>query len=356
MHPLRLLSAAGQVAAHLRSELEAERWTGKMPGVNSLSAELGVNRKTVEAALRQLERDGILLGQGPGRMRLIIPAGTKAASSLRVAMLTYETSDRFLAYIVELQHALTNAGHSAVFPGKALTDLGMDVARIARLVKQTAADAWVVQSGSREVLEWFLAQPAPVFALFGRREGLPIAATGPDKIPAITAATRQLIALGHRRIVILCRGERRKPGPGRGERAILDELTAHGIPTSDYNLPDWEETPEGFQKLLTSLFKVTPPTALIIEEAPLFVAAQQFLSRSGLRSPEQVSLICSDSDPAFAWCQPAITCIRWDASPIIRRIVRWAADVSRGRKDIRQTSTPAEFIPGGTIGPAPPGG
>ncbi len=355
MHPLLLLSAAGQVAAHLRRELEAGRWTGKLPGVNSLAAELGVNRKTVETALRQLERDGLLLGQGPGRMRLIIPAGTKPAPSLRVAVLTYDTADRSLAYIVELQHALTAAGHSAVFLAKALTELGMDVTRIARLVKQTPADAWVVQSASREVLEWFHARPAPVFALFGRREGLPIAATGPDKIPAITVATRRLIALGHRRVVILCRGERRKPGPGRSERAILNELAAHGIPTSNYNLPDWEETPEGFQKLLTSLFKVTPPTALIIAEAPLFVAAQQFLARRGLCSPEHVSLICSDSDPAFAWCQPPIACIRWDAGPLIRRIVRWAADVSRGRTDIRQTSTPAKFIPGGTIGPAPTG-
>ena len=36
---------------------------------------------------------------------------------------------------------------------------------------------------------------------------------------------------------------------------------------------------------------------------------------------------------------------------MVRRIVRWAANVSRGKHDLRQTLTPAEFVPGGTIGP-----
>lgn len=350
---MRILSAAAQVAVHLRREVEQGHWSGCMPGVGWLAAELGVNHKTVEAALRQLEGEGLLAGQGPGRRRLIVPPDGKSARPLRVAILTYESADRFLTYIVELQHAMTEAGHATVFSGKSLIELEMDVARIGRLVKQTEADAWVVLAGSREVLQWFSEQPVPAFALFGRREGIPIASTGPDTHTPLVAATRQLVALGHRRIVILCRGERRKPSPGITERAILDELTASGIATGDYNLPDWEETAEGFQALLKSLFRVTPPTALIIGEGLLFVATQQFLAKRGLRVPEQVSLVCTDSDPSFIWCKPTIAHLRWDTDPFVRRIVHWAATVSRGRKDVKQTRTAVEFVPGGTIGPAP---
>ena len=68
--------------------------------------------------------------------------------------------------------------------------------------------------------------------------------------------------------------------------------------------------------------------------------------------PEDVSLICTDSDPNFAWCEPSIAHIRWDYLPVVRRIVRWAANVSIGKTDLRQTSTKAEFVEGGTIGPA----
>jgi hypothetical protein len=44
--------------------------------------------------------------------------------------------------------------------------------------------------------------------------------------------------------------------------------------------------------------------------------------------------------------------IRWDYRPVVRRVVRWAANVSHGKDDRRQTLTKAEFVEGGTIGPA----
>lgn len=324
-----------------------------IPGVNQLAEELGVNHKTVEAALRQLEHEGVLLGQGQGRRRLIAQRRLKAVRPLRVAILLYEPEDRHLAYILELQHALVEAGHNAIFAAKFLTQINMDVGRVRRLVKHTGADAWVVVAGSREVLEWFITQPAPTFALFGRREGLSTAATGPDKVPAVAAATRHLIGLGHGRIVFVVRRVRRLPALGRSERAFLDELKARGVPVGEYNLPEWEENTEGLQELLRSLFRVTPPTALIIDEAPLFAATQQFLAGRGIRVPQQVSLVCTDADPSFTWCMPAISHIRWDSAPVIRRIVRWADGVSRGKKDLRQTFTPAEFVIGGTVGPVP---
>ena len=355
MHPLRLHSAAEQVAMHLRRELARGHWVGSLPGVGALAAELGVNHKTVAAALRQLEQEGQLAGLGPGRKRRIIGPKGGAARPMRIALLEYDQLTRAEGYMIELHHSLRASGHAAFFTEKCLLELGMDVARIARFVRQTEADAWVIAAGSREVLEWFCARPVPAFALFGRREGLPIPGTGPDKVPAMIAATRSLIGLGHRRIVVVARRERRLPEPGRAERAILEELKAHGVPVGAFNLPDWEETREGFHGLLRSLFQTTPPTALIIDEAPLFVAVQQFLAEGGIRVPEQVSLVCTDADPVFAWCLPTVAHIRWAPAPVVRRIVRWAVAVSRGLKDVKQTLTPAEFVAGGTIGPAPVG-
>ena len=150
--------------------------------------------------------------------------------------------------------------------------------RVARLVRRTEADAWVVGAGSREVLEWFAAQPVPVLALFGRRRGLPIAGVGPDQVSAHVAVARRLIELCHRRIVMLARRMRRLPVPGAVERAVFDEMAAHGIATGAFNLPDWEETSEGYHGCLKELFRLTPPTAMIIDEAPFLVAALQSIS------------------------------------------------------------------------------
>ena len=343
------------MAAHLRAELSGGRWSGMMPGKSRLARELGVSGKIVVAALGQLEREGLLVGQGPRRRRRIVPPDSKTTLPMRIAILLYEPPALAAGYMVELQHLLVEAGHSAFFAEKSLLELGMKVPAIRRLMEKTQGDAWVVNAGSREVLEWLSTQPTPTLALFGRRRGLPIAAVGPDKPPVMAMITRALIDLGHRRIVLLCRSTRRLPEPGESERAFLNELKAHGITTGAYHMPDWDESIGGFHRLLQTLFRITPPTALIIDEAPFFVAAQQFLAGQELRVPGDVSLVCTDASPDFAWCQPPITHIRWDSRPVVRRIVRWAANVSHGRKDLRQTLTPAVFVRGGTIGP-PKGG
>jgi DNA-binding LacI/PurR family transcriptional regulator len=346
------LSTVEQMTAHLRAELSGGRWSGTMPGVHRLAAELAVNRKTVEAALRLLEAEGLLVPQGPGRRRRIRGAEGLARSALRVVVLLYEETDRKLGYMLDLQYRLIEAGHAASLAPKTLRSLGMDAERVARFVNETGADAWVVFGGPREVLEWFADQPVPAFALFGRRRTVRMAGTGPDKVPILLEVVRRLVALGHRKIVLLVREEQRKPQPGLLARTFLDELEVCGIPTSSYNLPDWEDSPEGFRHCLDSLFQVTSPTALIIDETFLFTVAQQHLARHGILAPEHISLVCADPDPTFAWFHPTISHIRWDSRPVVRRIVRWAANVSRGKKDLRQTMTPTEFVSGGTIGPA----
>ena len=353
MKPIRLLSAVEQTAAYLREGLRQGRWRGRLPGVVRLAAECLVSKGVVRAALRQLETEGLLASRGQGRSRTVaVPGGAGAPQrSLRVGILLFEREDQHVGYMVELQHALATAGHVTFFADKSQVDLHFEVRRVLRQVSQTPADAWVVSAGSREILQWFAAQPVPAIALFGRRNGVPIASSGPDKVPAYTEATRQLLRHGHRRIVLLCRKLRRLPEPGRIERAFLAELAAQGCPVSDFNLPDWEETGAGFHALLGALFRSTPPTALIVDEAPLFIATQQFLAGRNLLVPKHVSLVSADYDPAFEWCQPAISHMRWDFGPVIQRIVRWAAAVSQHRPDLKQALFPAEFVTGGTIGP-----
>ena len=353
MNPFHNLTVSEQVAAHLQREILEGRVPELMPGVLRLEKEMGVNRKTVEAALRLLETEGLLIPQGSGKRRKIAEtAERRNAKPLRLAILLYERGDQNLDLVLDLQHMLTDAGHM-VFPSpKSLTELGMDVARVARMVEQTEADAWLVAGGTSDVLEWFASRSIPVMALFGRRRQFQIASVGPDKLPAIRAATETLIGLGHRRIVYLTRSANRFPRPSAAVQAFLDELTAAGISPSPYHIPEWKDTTEGLFACLESLFKVTPPTAMILGEIPFLVAAQQFLASKKLRVPLEISLVCTDDSPNFAWCKPEITHIRWDKRPVVRRIVRWADKVAHGGTDLRHVFTPAEFVRGGTIGPA----
>lgn len=350
MKPFRSFSAVEQLAAHLRSEIMAGALGGTLPGVHRMAKELGVSPKSVVAAVAQLEHEGLLSGQGARRRCRIVPQVDRTASALRVAILPYESSDQMLPYVHDLEHRLRIAGHVPVFTSKSLTDLGRDPQRVAVHVGRLEADAWVVFSGSREILDWFASQPLPVFALYGRRRSVAIAGAGPDKVPAIRKVVQRLVSLGHQRIVLIAREERRKPRPGASEQAFLDELKTQGIATSSYNLPDWRETPEGFTRCLDGLFQLTPPTALILDEALFLIVAQQHLARRGILSPEHVSLACFDPDQSFDWFLPRIAHIHWDPQPVVRRILRWVENVALGKEDRRHTETKAEFVEGGTIG------
>lgn len=351
MSQLSILSPSQQVAQYLRARILRGTWNALMPGAPQLAEEFGIDRKTVEAALKLLEQEDLLIAQGPGKKRKINLSKNLTRSKLRIALLACEDSDRSMNYMVEVHHKLTEDGHNAFYAPRYLNDLNMDVKRVARLVKQTEADAWIVLSATREVLAWFAEQPFPSFAMFGRRIGLQIPSVGPDKLPPLLEATRALIRFGHRRIVLMARPRRRLPVPGTSETAFLEELKKHGLPVGDYNLPPWEETIEDFYARLEVLFRSTPPTALIVDEVVLFIAAQQFLAKKRLRVPEDVSIICTDSDQCFDWCQQEISRISWDITPVVRRVVRWAAQIGHDKTDFRQTLTPARFVTGGTIGP-----
>lgn len=343
-----------QVAAHLREDIRRGRWKESMPGKERLSRELEVSPRTVQRALKALEDEGTLEAQGGGRRRKVLARKAEVEPRpLLVRILTYDRSDEGLVHHVHLQGELQKAGHTAIFTAKSLQDLGMDVKRVARFVEQTEADAWVVCSGARPVLEWFADRSVPSFALFGSSSGVRIASMAPRKNPALKMAVRCLVELGHRRIVMLVREERLKPYPASFEQTFLNELTASGIVIGSYNLPLWEDNCSGFHRCLDALLGRTPPTAFIVSEPMLFHAAKDHLARRGLLAPEHVSLICDDPDLTFGWCKPSIAHIAWDHKPIVRRVLRWASNVARGRIDQQQSFTLAKFVAGGTYGPVP---
>jgi DNA-binding LacI/PurR family transcriptional regulator len=351
--PQSFRSITTQVTEHLRTHLLQGRWQGALPGRDQLASELGVNRKTVEAALRQLEKEKLLINPGQGKRRRIKPGASRASNSLRVALLLSHRSEQGWEVITEILHRLRQAGHEAFYAEKTLGELGMKPSRVASLVSRTPADVWLVVAASREVLEWFIASSLPTLAIFGRILELNIPAVAPKKIPPLLDATRTLLKLGHRRIALINRPRRRRPQPGVPEQAYLDELKAHGIQPNAYHMPEWDETLTSFHAMLEALFRVTPPTALIVDEAEFFVAVMQFCLGRRLRVPEDISLICTDDHPVFTWCQPKVAHIAWDYAPVIRRVLQWVENIRQGRPDSRQTFTAARFVPGGTVaGPA----
>jgi DNA-binding LacI/PurR family transcriptional regulator len=341
-----------QVVELLREGMLSGRWQGTLPGRDQLAGELGVSHTTMEAAMRRLTKEGLLVSQGTGKRRRIVLSGRSVVPrDYRILFLPYESDVPGLPQVLDLMDQLRKAGFAVEAAPKSLLDLDMDVKRIARLVQQNPADAWIVGSGSREVLEWFSQQSAPAYAYFGNKADIPIAGCSVRRnIPLLV---RRLYEMGHRRIVLLIREEHLLPKLSFFATLFMESLEEVGLAPNSYNLPLWGYQPEGLRRCLDSLYRVTPPTALIITEMSILLSVRDYHAHRGFISPRDVSLISLDQSDYFAWCDPPVAHFVWDARSLNRRVVRWAKNVAFGKEDRRQIFATTKFIEGGTIGPAP---
>ena len=353
MKPFRPLSTSDQLAQYLREEITSGRLTGTMPGNKHLVQSLGVNSVTTTKAVQQLEHEGLVINQGDRRSRLIAPLDSLPTSSLRIGMLYYDDTNASRHETLLLNKELADAGHTIVAAPKNMAELRMDVKRITKLVKSVDVDAWVIYAGSREILDWFEQQDLPAFALYGRLNQVKLASMGIRKTLATDDLISKLVEYGHERIVLLAREERRSPELGLPEKKFLEQLESCGIQTGPYNIPNWEDTPEGLKEIIDSLFLYTPPTAIIVSDSSLFHAIQIHLAHKGFLAPTHISLFCNDYEDSFKWARPSIAHISWDHRPVIRRIVQWSKNIAQGKQDKRKSLTKATLIEGDTIGPAP---
>lgn len=356
--PLRRLPLAEQTATHLREGFQSGRWIGQLPGVLQLAAELTVSKHTVRAALKALEEEGWIEDCGAGRKKRIVTQGNlnPVRRTLRIGLMIYgpledETAPA-IKVILGVRREIELAGHVCVFAERSLEQIKDNLTKISRCVKTANADAWIVYVGSRVVLEWFAAQPFPVFANGGRYHHLPVASSATRIAPALESAVNTLVNHGHRRIVLLIETLFRKPTLIPSLESYLSFLEAGGIAATDYNLPHFEDTAEDLERCLDGLFRITPPTVLIVHSANHFVAVSSFLARRGLRVPRDVSIICMFTDPALNLCLPYPDHFRMPQREHIDRISRWVNGVAKGRPDKREVIFDAVYVPGGTVGPA----
>lgn len=364
--PLRRLSVIDQAVEHLSDGIRSGRWKNHLPGMIKLAGELGVSRNTTVEAVRRLIAEGVILpaaGCNPHAIAGLTAVARDASGPrhLRVAMLMMtaieQQSPAQQREIMRVIAELKTAGHECIPvlfpPGKNANKTDP----LPRLIRESGADAWMVYNGRREILEWFASgEGGPALAIGGRCKDLPIAAAvGYDIAAVVRDITRRLIELGHRRIVMICENHRRRPKPGRMILAFREELEATGIKPGEFNTPDWEETPEGLIRLLQSLFRFTPPTALICCNLDMTRGTAAFLTRQGLEIPGEVSIASiTHADAGLAWIFPGMDFahLEEDDKPAFRRIREWVTQVAGNRADLRQVWNSANFVEGNTIGPA----
>jgi len=350
---LQIATAAEQVAAHLKNQILKGRWSKTMPGRDRLGKELGVDGSTIERALQHLEEQGVIRSQGPGKRRQIT-LEAQSSPSKRILILPYEAEDQHGDFLLnELVHRMRAAGHSPSFAARSLVDLKHDPKKVAALMQAHPHDACILVAGSHAVLEMAAQWSKPCLSLSGRTREVKIAGVGPMKANAIRKAVNCLCRHGHRRIVMLSKSETLQDGMSGPQLAFIDQLERNKVASGDYNLPQWDSTPAGLRQCLESLFRVTPPTAILIDNWKLHYAVQNFLSHQRGAAYRRVACISTDYHPSFKWCDPRISYIRWDTLGVCRLVMRWVDKMAKGKPDLSKRSVPAEFVEGQDLALSP---
>ncbi|MEY4483768.1 MAG: hypothetical protein RL693_1220 [Verrucomicrobiota bacterium] len=357
MQPIRRLNLSEHTAEHLREGFRAGRWSGKLPGVWLLAKELGVSRDTVRTALRLLEEEGVVTSCGAGKSRTVNnPAGIHDRRLLRVGILLPSPLEKDNAHTHELifsvRQSIESLGHVSFIATKTSQHLHDKVERIRHYMVDCQADAWIVYSAKRELLEIVSCGTLPAFALGGPATGLPLASSRADLALPVRNCVDRLVGLGHRGIVLICPQKWRLPSLNEAAQAFVDRLKHHGIQADlRYHLPEWEHTPEGLNALLQALFLATPPTALLVQEPECLGPVLVFLAARGLRVPDHVSVVNMLPDPMQAFYRPAIAHFQWPIQPHVKRIVQWVNALARGETDCKSKTTEPTFVSEESIGP-----
>lgn len=358
MRTAKRLTLSEHVAEVLSDGLRKGQWAGRIPGVRVLAKELNVSRDTIRDALRLLETKQVLSHSGAGRSRLIAAHVEEDSNRVvRVGVLLpgpLELDNRHTnELILASRQAIEAIGHVCFIGEKTARGFGFNPRSIRRYMETCNADAWIVYSGRRELLETVSGAPFPVFALGGDSMGLGLASSRANLKPAIDDCVDTLVNQGHRRIVLISPDKWRLPRPNSSATAFLDRLRHHGLPAdTNYNLPAWDHTPSGLNSLLKSLYFATPPTALLVLEPECVGPVMIFLAERGLRVPDHVSIVNILPDPMQAFYACTLAHVRWPLDPHVKSITRWVNALARGEVYRTEKTSEPKFILGESIGPA----
>ncbi len=353
------VSLATRAAAFLEEGIREGRWSGGLPGVVSMAKDLGVSRDTVREAFRLLEEGGVVKPGGWGRRREVAAGKGAVTKKLRVGflprspmkMLPGHEKLGFLTLLADMHEM----GHVGIIAPKSQTELGEKPERILRMVERCDADVWVVSSAVPGVLAGIQRQGLRLLAMGSNPDKVDASFVGNPTWKALEMVTGQLTALGHRRIVLACRPEWIRPKPGNSVKRFFSKLEEVGVSTGDYNAPVYEQTAEGFRDMLRKLFGMTPPTALILPTFNEAMSALGFLSRRGLRVPEDVSLVVRTYDTGLEWVTPRLTHFHHDQNRLFGRVLRWVEHCAQGVEDKKFTEFHSVLVDGESIGPPPVG-
>jgi DNA-binding transcriptional ArsR family regulator len=350
----RRASVADQAAAALRESIRQGAWGELLPGEHELARRLSISRPTVRAALARLADDGVIAIRKGCRTRLCSGRKKNLSGAPPTVCLVVPSSRDSHGYsghpvLMEMraQFAVQGIGWEEVFD----RTLGgrHPEARLAGIVNGRHHVCWVLLGASATIQRWFQQARVPTLVLGSCHEGVELPSVDVNYYAIGWHAAGCLAKNNHRRVVIVLPHR-----PLAGDLACLHGVTEYiKLRDKEISVVEVAAGPSraGLVASLDRLLgKAPPPTAILCLHVAQVLIVLVHLLRSGRRVPQDVSLLCRETQTSLDLGLPEITRYRSPALKQAHHAVRVAQSMLAGHHvtTVPNLIMPA-FVPGETL-------
>lgn len=177
-----------------------------------------------------------------------------------------------------------------------------------------------------------------------------------DNYQGARAATAHLLELGHRRIAFLAGTAFTGQSQAR-EQGYRDVLAEAGLAASAQVVDGDFQQYTGYEATLRLLAQPQPPTAIFAANDFMAFGAMDAIKASGLRVPEDISVLGFDDVQQAGYVFPRLSTVRQPFADISEQAVRLLIQrIEHPEQDAQTIELPSELVLRDSTGPAPAAG
>lgn len=347
-------SLVTETAASLRENIEAGHWQEELPGERELCEMLQVSRRTLRAALDELQRQGVLEVRGRQRRRIRErkPATRRAEARRVIGILTpgsFLSMPAPIAFMMDTVRAkLTAAGYEVRLHAAPGCYTASPARGLRQFIAAHPASAWLVLSAEEVMQRWLEAQEVPCLILGSSIPGVQLPFVDADFHATCRHAGALLWRKGHRRIALVLPNSH-LGGDLASEAGLRESLGQ--MPGASLRVLHHDGTTAGVCRVVDdSLKSAQPPSAYIVGRSMHTLTVMLHLMRRGKRIPQDVAVLARDSDPTLECTSPKVS--RYTSDP--RQFAARLITALRQLADHGATTTPSvrlmpDYVEGETI-------
>ena len=326
-----------------------------LPGIQVLGKRYKVSRITVEHALKHLEGHGVIAPAERGKKRKIDLAKLQTITELqnkrarRIFFLSTDPASN-PSYMTRTVYASIRELCERDQLISEYVEIPDSLDGLRSLLVSIPPRGIVLYVVSNKVEELVYSLCIPAISIDGRARCIPRFNTSYSGL--LLSAFQQAHDVGHRRIT----------APLWKKKTVLCEQLAvkvgkHFPGGSDsfsrrYNLPSFEgNTPKEYQAALRNIFRYTPPTCLVFGNLPQYLMAISFFLKTGLRIPDDVSVILLSNDPYLDSISPSTAHFVQLPEDLITKAFHVLQEQMRGFQSCEKRVIFPVWVPGDSLAP-----